>query len=238
MLFDIRMFRGLWFHSLDRGGDHPWVRALRLSTSKLGAHLDISRLESVLHDEIHRHQPTNAAELLGLHDLQNPALANSPAWAAVLPWEDFTLQESAARQREGRLFDTRQYGVELPIDLGSEAFGPSTTEVVQLCAKRLVHIVSQIRAEGVHPRKGRVRAIRLEKSHAFGTLRRQRFYVENGQHRAAVYGYLDRRRIPAKISRQSISLRDVASWAGVKNGYFSVDEAVFIFCRIFELSSH
>ncbi len=230
--YDIRMFRGLWFHSLDREGNHPWVRALCLSSPNSVARLEMSRLESTLNDEIHRHEPANAAEHLGLRNPYSASLVHCPAWATVLPWEPFTIAESIERQRKGRLIDTRQYGLDLPIDLGSEAFGPSAVEVVQICAKRLLHISARIHADGIHPKKGRVRAVCLEESYGFGVLKRRRFYVESGQHRAAIYGYLGLTEIPAKISRHVIARRDVASWPAVAKGYFSIDEADFVFGRM------
>ncbi len=233
MLHAVRELRGLLFHPILRDSTHPWIRALVAGGASSPHSLDSHRVTQALHEELHLWQPENAAVRLGLTYSQNHPLLGCPPWAAVLPWEDFTISESVARQREGRLTDTRQYGIELPIDFGSEAFGPSAEEVIRLCVMRLIHILQQIWRAGLDPEKGRMRVTSLQESYWFGARKERRLYVVNGQHRAAVYGALGMNRVPVRIGRQIITRRDVETWPGVKRGYFSADEAESVFIQIF-----
>lgn len=229
-LIDIRRVAGLHFYAARPDSEHPWISALSAATTR---HAGVSqeRLVAALSENIHSWRPKNAAEYFGLACGRAPLLEQLPAWAAILPWEAFSIEESLQRQARGRRIDTGAYGQNLGIDQGSEAFGPSSPSVVDLCSFRLMSIVDSIRRRGVDRRDGKVRIVALRDTFFRKRIQRTRFYVENGQHRLAVYAYLGIQSIPCKIVA-SHSRSESASWPAVRRGYFDEEAASEIFRRM------
>lgn len=233
-LLQLSQIAGLHFFGLQQGSRHPWVRAMNDSRVEFfRSVVEREQMIQALDKNIHEWQPHNASEYLGVSAGCSNELRNCPPWAAVLPWEPFSIDESIARQAQGRLHDTQQYGVSLDISEGSEAFGPSSSAVVRLCAERLMTILTKMQKTGLRPRAGRLRVVELSSTRMRGLYRSSHFYVENGQHRAAVYSYLRVKRVSCKIVARH-EMAQIRTWPGVRRGYFDETSAESVFNRIVE----
>lgn len=229
MRLPIGTLRGLFFYSSATSElGHPWISALRHSVRE-DATIDEVLLSSHLRHYINRWNPRNAAERLGLDPAPASPLRRCPAWAIVLPWSPKSIEESTAEQANGRLHDTQQYGKRIPISMGSEAFGPSSDEVIEFCAYRLSHVWTQIFLRGLNPSLGALQVVELKPKTRLG--KQSRFYIVSGQHRFAVYSSLRLSRVPCKVVAQ-VEEGNLSVWPAVLRGYFSRAEALDVFHRM------
>lgn len=220
--------RGLPLFTFSPSGVHPFVRAVMAALENGDEKRAIRR---VLQEYYEVFRPRSAAELYGLSPEDVPRLANEPPWAALLPWDEETIELWRADIQASVLRENRRFGRELTVSEGWAWCGPTSPEKLDIETDRLHAIMSAIRQRGLR-----------RDDHADGDIsvvvlmRRDgqwRWQARTGQHRAAVAGALRFTTLPLRVEK-IVNRHDVDIWPNVVSGIFSRDAALQLFDRIFD----
>jgi hypothetical protein len=209
--------------------EHPFCTTLKQYNIKKHAYR--SSLLSNYYDEF---QPETMADVL---KIKSTKLQQYPAMATVMPWSYSTPEQRIKRfcveGSMSRLLakEALQSGLNADENFGCQFFGPLSSDHGELEFKRLTSVNNNIIKDGYMPSKH---------GHLHGE-----FLIDGdewvwiaigGKHRFSVLSALDLDTIPvAKLSRWAtlfVRRSEVNCWPNVRNGIFSIEEALSIFDRI------
>lgn len=209
--------------------EHPFCTTLKAYNTQ--PHTYQNSLLAKYYDEF---QPQTMADVL---KLASAKLSQYPAMATVMPWSYSTPEQRVKRfcveGSESRLLakEAFQHGLNPAENFGCQFFGPVSDDHSKLEFERLTAVNTNIVKNGYLP---------TEHGHLHGE-----FLIDGsqwvwvaigGKHRFSVLSALDYPVIPvAKTSRwASLYVRrsEVDYWPNVRNGLFSVEEALSVFDRI------
>jgi hypothetical protein len=177
-------------------------------------------------------QPANAAEALGLDPYQaHPALRNAPAIGAVMPWERTDPDTMTALRIHAHEATNRAHGASLSCRHGFTAFGPVSEAKGELEFNRLTRVYDSIRRSGYRRsdrRDGDIHGLILTHNGA------NRIKIGPGHHRIAALAALGYERAPIRLRPFIIRRDDVGSWPNVRSGFFTQEQALAFFDRIFD----
>src|SRR5690606_4329352 len=100
-------------------------------------------------------------------------------------------------------------------------------EKVRIESQRLLNLLTSIRKKGYEQQYPDTLGCFILVSG-----KNYKWYVQGGQHRAAVLAALGRETIPVYV-RQIVRREDVSFWPNVQSGIFSEEQALIIFDRLF-----
>lgn len=177
-------------------------------------------------------QPRSPAEYLRLHDVTSTWLKDWPPYAAFFPWEDTCPDQRLASKQRIERRQGHKYGERLALSDGYKHFGPTCREKGELEFRRLIEVAESIGQRGflVDPHSQKNLGARLlmwDEDYRF-------LQDGSGNHRMAALAALGHEQAVMQLQADFIVRRsEVAWWPGVRQGWFSVDEALQIFDRIF-----
>lgn len=179
-------------------------------------------------------KPKTMADVL---KIKSKKLEEYPAMATIMPWSYSNPEQRIARfcieGRDSKLLSREGYKHGLdPVDnFGCQFFGPISNDHGELEFNRLISVNNDIIKEGYAP---------SQHGHLHGE-----FLIDGadwvwiaigGKHRFSVLSALDFDTIPvarrARWAALFVRRSEVAHWPNVRNGLFSVEEALSVFDRI------
>lgn len=180
-------------------------------------------------------QPNNVAELFDLDDPLSHELTSYPAYSMVLPWKNIDMKTKKNIVERHVKKENKTRGKELSVEHGIQQFGPVSDEKGELEFNRIIELTQSIKQNG-YKRSGRtdndITAVVLVHGDNY------KYVIHGGTHRAAVLTALDYQSLPIRIAPSVIPAfvyrNEVEYWAQVKNGLYTVDQALHIFDVIFE----
>lgn len=209
--------------------EHPFCQTLEQYNRQQHAYQG-----SILSKYYDDFQPHTIADVL---KISSKKLAQYPAMATVMPWSYSSPEERMERfcvvGNDSRLLSKEafKHGLSVANNFGCQFFGPISKEHGELEFERLTAVNNKIVKEGYLPG---------EHGHLHGE-----FLIDGdnwvwiaigGKHRFSVLSALNFEVIP--VSRTSrwanlyIRRREVEHWPNVRNGLFTVAEALSVFDRI------
>lgn len=177
-------------------------------------------------------QPRAPAEYLRLHDVTSHWLKTMPPYAAFFPWEDTSPDRRIASKKRIEYKQGHEHGGRLDLSNGYKHFGPTCREKGELEFRRLIAVAESIRQQGfrVDPHSEKNLGVRLliwNEDHRF-------LQDGSGNHRMAALAALGYERAVMQLRADFVVRRsEVDWWPGVRQGWFTADEALQIFDRIF-----
>lgn len=210
---------------MDPFGRHPFIATVRA----FGEGLTDPRT-SPLSDYYRGYRPQTAAEVLGLPLAEvHPELARGP-FAATLPWDFRSPVEAQAFWQMICALDYRRHGFDLDHRHGWKAWGPVTDVALQAEFLRLLRAYRSILRQGYLRHSAHDGDIggRILRSGS-----ETRILLEAGQHRAAVLAALGWTGIPLRMTSSIVDRADVSSWPNVRRGFFTRQQALAVFDRVF-----
>lgn len=197
------------------GTEHPFVAAV-------GSSADTETLTAtavVLEKFYAAFTPETVAEYVGAES--SPMLAEWPAYAYVAPWWAIEPMERV-RAKQRAYFSEAAW-------IGWKNSGPATPTLIRQEAQRLIAVKQSISSHGYLSRRGRDGDVRAEwllsKGHP------PRWLIQRGDHRAAVAFSCGITTIPVRILG-CIRESDAPFWPNVKNGLWSLHDALTFFRRV------
>ena len=209
--------------------EHPFCATLKQYNLQKHSYHD-----SLLAKYYNNFQPKTMSDVLKIDSL---VLSKYPAMATVMPWSYATPEQRMKRfcveGSQSRLLakEACQHGLSPTDNFGCQFFGPVSDDHSKLEFQRLTAVNDKIVKDGYLP---------AEHGHIHGE-----FLIDGnewvwvaigGKHRFSVLSALDYSTIPvAKLSRWAnlyVRRAEVNYWPNVRNGLFSIEEALSIFDRI------
>jgi hypothetical protein len=175
--------------------------------------------------------PRSAGEYYGVESTSSWLTKFKP-YEIPLPWIDVDFSTYGEKHRRNARREALDHGVQLDIDAGWAACGPLSTQKLNFEFNRLKTVFDSILKNGYHRHDGEDGDIRcwLLVDEFEG---RQVFLVRQGGHRVCAVGALGINTVPIRVTAADVILRsDVQGWAGVRQGYFTRDEALIVFDKI------
>lgn len=231
-LLDVDLDKCLGLHgaafSCAATGAHPFVRTLRA----YAAGLCKDYAGSDLREFYDRFQPESAAQALGLSgDDMHPELSARSAFASTLPWDFLSPQENENVLKSICNQDYADNGFALTADAGWKAWGPVSDEAGEAEFARLLHVFNSLQASGYHRHSaldGDIEGQLLAHGSDY------RVMISRGQHRIAALAAVGAGSAPIRLLPKTISRADVRLWPNVERGFFTVEQALAVFDRVFE----
>lgn len=146
-------------------------------------------------------------------------------YSFTYPWSSLDPCEVREKKISYNLIENKRYGLktEDSLDLAG-----TSNEKVKIETKRILGIYDQIKTHGFKPQfPDSLGGFVLKHEENF------KWYVQGGQHRAAVMAALGFEEIPVHV-RQIIRREEVAFWPKVLSGLFSQEKALMIFDNMFK----
>lgn len=192
--------------------------------------------ESPLVDFYNNFQPKNAAEMMGISFEQPHELEIHPPISAILPWEKHSPIEIGNMLRKINRSEANQYKAKnKPNPNDSPISGPVSDAKIELEFIRFIKTFQSLKKRGlvVNPEGiENIEATVLRKN------QNNRFYITNGQHRAAALSALSSETITIQLNNSGcggkVDITESKYWPQVVNGRLDVAVAEQIFNRIFE----
>lgn len=213
---------GLRFYSLTGNTSHPFVYGLLKSRKDEVPEKALFRILKK-YSELVTFQSPN--EYLGFVNEEVFPEGNHPyeftyPWSVVLPAERKVLYLSINRQENLRCgFNSREYLEGSPV----------SDEKITVETKRLITLLRSIEKNGYRPQyRDALNCFILMKDGEW------KWFVESGQHRAAVLSALGHETISAHV-RQIVRREEVALWPAVQSGIYTESSALDLFDRMFHL---
>lgn len=184
-------------------------------------------------------RPRSAAEAMGILDRNTSrALLEAPPYGVVLPWAGIT-PDDAARYRIARVKEENMsFGVDFGIQEGFLECSPLSPRKLELEYIRLKNVTESIKEHGF-------KCDPVEHGYISGYLLIDRgefaVSIRPGQHRIAALAALGYSSAPVVIGLPSnhwpyfaTYRNDVRSWPNVRNGLFTINQALELFDRLLE----
>lgn len=197
------------------GPQHPFVAAI-------GAVSGSSRLSAVmstLEKFFWQFRPKTIAEYVGA--TSSPRLGKFPAFAYVAPWWNSVPTERVRVKQNAYFVDG--------VWVGWKNSGPATEELIRSEAERLIAVDQSIRSHGYRRARGRDGDVRAE--WLLSSNHPPRWLIQHGDHRAAAAFSHGLTSVPVRITG-CVRERDAPSWPNVRNGLWSLDDALGFFRRV------
>jgi hypothetical protein len=231
-LFDVDLDQCLGLHSAAFGcsstSAHPFIRTLQAFVND-GCDSYVNSQLKVFYDSF---QPRSAAEAVGLSaGLSHPELVTRSPFASSLPWDFLTPAQNDTFLRAICARDYAENGFALTADAGWKVWGPISDEAGQAEFSRLLHIFNSV------TRSGYQRHAALD-----GDIEGQvmtdgsvcRVLISRGQHRIAALAATGSKTAPVRLLPKMISRSEVAFWPNVDRGFYTMDQALSVFDRMFQ----
>lgn len=220
------------FHSLGLPLDsdvHPFVTAFEAALRNENAGKGRQAIEKILTQYYASVQPSSALEVVGLTGQDAPGLRNVPPIGYLLPWSENGVTEIISRRERSLMYVGMRYGINPAAGAGHTFFGPVQPAKLELQVTRLHTLLEAVRSQGFKPfaRNFPTKVAALRKNG------RNRWLVEEGQHRFALGGALKIATIPAIVT-SVVRREDAALWPQVVAGVFTEKGALDLFDRIYD----
>jgi len=217
--------RSLPIHNLTNDGYHPFIyastRALKLrSEERYGL------IKKILKEYYDLVSPKSAGHLFD--SPKESKLYDYPTWAVIMPWQVENIDFWMNHVRETVKLENQ---IKYDINSGWAWTGPSDQNKLSIETKRLSVLLDSILINGYKRHNGKdgdINATILYKDNNEWV-----WQASAAQHRACVLSALGRDSIQVRVTKY-VKRNEVASWPQVINGFFSVDEALNIFDKIFD----
>lgn len=230
-LLDVELVRCLGLHSAaficSPTSHHPFIRTLRAYSEGRCREYE----QSALFEFYESFQPQSAADAVGLsRKSAHDAISNRPAFASALPWEHLSPHENEDFLRKICERDYIDNGFTLDAAAGWKGWGPVSNEAGEAEFSRLLRAFKAIATKGYQRHSaldGDIEGQVLKNGDEYRVL------ISRGQHRIAALAAMDISKAPIRLLPQAVSRSDVAFWPNVVRGYYTIDQARFVFDRIF-----
>lgn len=197
------------------GPEHPFVAAIKASAGSEPASGVVAGLTKYYAE----FTPETVSEYVGAKS--SPHLRQWPAYAYVAPWWNKE-PETRVREKQSAYFVDGVW-------VGWKNSGPATEELIQSEAERLIAVDRSIRLHGYRRGRGRDGDVRAE--WLLSDNHPPRWLIQHGDHRAAAAFSHGLTAIPVRIVG-CVRERDAPSWPNVRNGLWSLDDALDFFRRV------
>lgn len=231
-VFDVELDRCLGLHSAaficSSESNHPFIQTLH-------AHAD-GDCDSYATSDLKRFyeafQPGTAADVVGLSpDDTHPALSAASPFASSLPWDFLTPEENEQVLRATSARDYSDNGFQLSADAGWKVWGPVSDAAGEAEFSRLVSIFNSVRTSGYRRHdaldgdiEGQLMSLGSE----------YRVMISRGQHRIAALAAMGAKTAPVRLLPKIIARSEASLWPNVDRGFYTVEQAMAVFDRIFQ----
>jgi hypothetical protein len=203
---------------------HPFIRTLRDHARGNCRSYD----HSALSDFYASFQPQSAADVIGLPG--HALLSECTPFASALPWEHLTPAENETFLQAICTRDYIDNGFKLTAAAGWKGWGPISHEAGEAEFSRLLRVFKAIGTTGYqrHPAlDGDIEGQIMKHDSDY------RIMISRGQHRIAALAAIGMTKAPIRLLPQIISRSDAAFWPNVVRGYYTSEQALAVFDRIF-----
>lgn len=205
-------------------GHHPVVEAARLLEH------DRAEARDALADFYHAFQPATAADVLGVPAKEAPTFARHPPLGYILPWEPGTPEDRLAGRTAWFVGEAARENVRLTIQDGANAFGPVSSEKLDLEFLRIQKVYESIRDRGYVRDDS-------EDGDVYGWLLTQNdgtwcVVLDRGLHRAAAAMALGYDSLPVRFKHAPVRREGLHYWPQVRAGHITPDGARATFDRV------
>lgn len=226
-VFDLPINKGrsLPVHSFNKNGYHPFVNAAKkaLMAPKKKRYVLIKKY---LREYYSQFSPITAGHLMNC--TKTSKLYKFPPWAVIMPWQSESINEWLIHVSDAvRIENKKNIGIEN----GWAWTGPVSEDKLSIESKRLNTVLDSILTKGYNRHGGR-------DGHIYVTI----LFKDNdswvwqsvaGQHRASVLAALGFSNVKVKV-KMFVKRDEVKCWPQVVNGFFSINEALDIFDKVFD----
>ncbi|WP_310467436.1 hypothetical protein [Sphingomonas sp.] len=208
---------------------HPFVQAFDVARRDASADRGRRAFTEILERYYASVRPTSACDVVGLGAADAPGLRDVPPIGYLYPWSELGVAEIIARRKRSLKYVGMRYGVSPGDDAGHTFFGPVQAARVELQVTRLHALLEAVRRDGFKPfaRDFPTKVVALRKAG------RNRWLVEEGQHRFALGGALGTAAIPSIVT-SVIRREDAPYWPQVVAGIFTEAGALALFDRLYD----
>lgn len=196
----------------------------------------LSYLDSSLYVFYEKFKPSCVAELIRLRNPSYDLFKRLSPSYAIYPWDNISPKQAHVNSIKGNYLQNLSRGESIPALEGDAHFGPVSTRKGQLEFSVLLQLYKSIKKNGLKiDTEGldNISGVFLCNSeHDFDYT----LMVTAGQHRLAALSALGYKDILVQVSPAASSMirrSEVCFWPGVKNNYFTKNEALEFFDRIF-----
>lgn len=206
--------------------NHPFKKAILEAVNSKN---EYQAIKDSLDDFYKNNKPESPAEVLGLNEKELPNLSDKPAWVAIHPWEDRTIDEVEEKRPDLTQRENKRKGKDIDIDEGWHLFGPVSKDKLEIEAKRVYELFKKIEKEGYSAYNNNnniIATILIDQEND-----KMKWVVYDGQHRTSILSALDYEKVPVLV-KKIVSRNDVEFWPGVVSGDFTKESALKIFDRV------
>lgn len=227
VLLEVPMAKGrsLPVFSFGENGSHPYMVSVQKAISSKDPK---GLIKKSLNDFFSAYQPESAASLLGLEE--NATLKAEPSWATVMPWNSESIDQWKSKVSYAVRHENKVNGGRFGIDEGWAWAGPVSNKKLDIETERLYKVWHSILQNGYKRHNGPsgdiVAYVLIDENGNWV------WQAQTGQHRAAVIAGLGYEKIHIRVTKV-IYRSEVSHWPNVTNGLFSINEALYVFDRVF-----
>lgn len=208
-------------------GNHPFIRTLTACNASSSSYEG-----SPLEEFYRTWKPKCGADAVGLSAQDaHPELALRSPFAGVMPWDNKTPQEHELFWRGICKNDYQDHGFTLDSNDGWKCWGPMSQQAGNAEYQRLLRIYRSVGRSGYlrHPAlDGDIEGHILQHEEDFRVL------VGRGQHRIAALAAAGEASAPIRLFPVVVSRGDVDKWPNVVRGYYTRNQALQVFDRMFD----
>lgn len=175
-------------------------------------------------------QPKSIADWFKIEQSTSRELVSLPPWSAILPWRARSVQGFKYIIEQGTLKDNRKENLEGGIENGWAYCGPVSDSKLLIETERINNLIHSVKNKGYQRslnKDGDIIATAIISNN-----NQWRWIVTNGYHRACVLAALGYKEIPIRVNIV-VRENEVNYWPQVLDGFYTRDEALFIFKNIF-----
>ncbi|AQU84856.1 MULTISPECIES: hypothetical protein [unclassified Halomonas] len=207
--------------------ESPFVKSVQVALKYSSDSQRYIAIYGVLEEFYQRFTHENAASYLGL---RNDALAEVPPHGSVFPWRARTQKSYQTQYEKAAINENISVGIAEGISAGWLFCGPVRKEKLKAEALRMKNVFDSIQSKGYQRSDdddGDVKATALINDN-----QEWRWLITAGNHRASAAAGLGYESIPVRINL-IIRRCDVKYWPNVLSGLYTIEEALFVFDRVF-----
>lgn len=222
-----RSLRGVNF-TCDHESGHPFIQALRIYSSTL-CYVSARKKLIQYYSSV---QPRNVPELLGISD-PSVFIKDLPAICYQYPWDNTPSIKLEKYRKKEIIQEASGHGAPMQYE-GWHHFGPVSNNKIDLELIRLIKVFESIKKNGYNRSgniDGDICGVCLSHKNTTRTI------ITKGHHRIAALSILGYKNVPIRYGVEEtnvVNRSESNRWLSVINGIFSVDEANFVFDRIFK----